>query len=172
MRIVRWLGILLAILLAAVGVLLVAARFSDGPLGMIAGGPLVAGELVIAEPDWTFARDVATVELQLLEPARSRTTWILESGGKVYIPSGYMNSTIGHYWKHWPLEAERDGRAVLRIAGKRYPRELVRITNGPIIGLLTAEMARKYGVPATPALVESGDLWLFELAPSQDGQHP
>jgi len=83
-----------------------------------------------------------------------------------------MNSTVGHYWKHWPLEAEQDGRAVLRIAGKRYPRNLVRITSGPLIAPLTAEMARKYGVPATPAMVESGDLWLFELAPRPDGEDP
>ena len=165
MRIIRWLGVLIAVAIAAMGVLLIAARFHDGPLGMIAGGPLVAGEMVTDEPDWSFARDVPTVELQLLSPPRSRTTWIIELIGKIYIPSGYMDTTVGRYWKHWPLEAEQDGRAVLRIDGKRYPRQLVRVTSGPQIAPLTAEMARKYGVPASPEMVESDALWLFELAP-------
>jgi hypothetical protein len=172
MRIIRWLGILAAILVVAIGILLIAARFADGPLGMIAGGPLVAGQLVTEEPDWTFARDVPTVELQLLTPPRSRTTWILEEGGAVYIPSNYMNSTVGRYWKHWPLEAEQDGRAMLRIGAKRYPCELVRITSGPLIAPLAAEMSRKYGVSVTPAMVESGDLWLFELKPRSVGEAP
>ena len=76
-----------------------------------------------------------------------------------------MDSTLGRLWKHWPIEAERDGRAVLRIDGKRYPRQLVRIRSGDIIGPLTQEISRKYAVPATPAAVESGNLWLFELTP-------
>ena len=166
MRIFRWLGYLLAVLVIGIGAVLIIARFADGPLGMIAGGPLVSGELVTApEPDWSFARDIDTVELQLLEPPRSRTTWILEVDGKLYIPSGYMDTTTGRLWKHWPIEAEHDGAAVVRIAGKRYARQLVRIQNGPLLQPLTAEMNRKYHAPATPATVESGSLWLFELAP-------
>jgi hypothetical protein len=145
----------------------VAARFHDGPLGIIAGGPFKSGDVVNSppEPDWTFVHDVQTVELQLLSPARSRTTWILEVDGKVYIVSGYMNTTIGHIWKQWPAEAERDGRAVLRVDGKLYPRQLVRIQTGEIVEKLTQEIARKYHQPATPATVQSGNLWLFELMP-------
>ena len=79
MRIIRWLGIGAI----AFGVLvcgsIVGARFADGPLAILPGGPLVAGEFVTGpEPDWTFAGAIETIELQLLEPARSRTTWILE----------------------------------------------------------------------------------------------
>jgi hypothetical protein len=166
MRFIRWLGIIVATLVVAIGAVFVFARFHDGPLGMIAGGPLVHGELVNGpEPDWRFAHDVNTVEFQLLSPVRSRTTWILEHDGKIYIPCGYMESTIGRLWKHWPVEAERDGRAILRIDGKRYPRQLVRIQDGELIGPLTQELSRKYSVPATPDAVKSGSLWLFEVAP-------
>jgi len=166
MRFIRWLGIVAATLIVAIGLVTIVARYSDGPLGMIAGGPLIAGELVNGpEPDWRFAHDVDTVEFQLLSPARSRTTWILEHDGKIYIPCGYMDSTVGRLWKHWPIEAERNGGAVLRIAGKLYPRQLVRIQDGPLVGPLTQELARKYSVPASAAAVESGNLWLFELAP-------
>jgi hypothetical protein len=166
MRFIRWLGIFVAVVVVAIGAVLVAARFHDGPLGIIAGGALVKGELVTGpEPDWTFAHDINTVEFQLLSPERSRTTWILEHDGKIYIPCGYMQSTIGRLWKHWPIEAERDGRAILRINGKLYPRQLVRVHDPAVVEPLTREISRKYGAPATPETVTSGSLWLFELAP-------
>ena len=91
MRIMRWLGMPVGVVVVAIGAVFIAARFHDGPLGIIAGGPLVKGELVTGpEPDWTFAHDIPTVEFQLLSPARSRTTWILELDGRIYIPCGYM----------------------------------------------------------------------------------
>jgi len=171
MRILRWLGIIAATVVVLIGAAFVAARFHDGPMGMIAGGPLVAGEYVTGpEPDWQFARDIGTVEFQLLSPERSRTTWILEHDGKIYIPCGYMESTVGQLWKHWPIEAERDGRAILRINGKLYERQLVRVQDEAVIGPLTQEIRRKYSVPATPEAVKSGSLWLFEAAPRPSGQ--
>ena len=86
-----------------IGVVLFAARFNDGPLEIIAGGELIAGELHSGEePDWSFIRDLNTVEFQLLNPARSRTTWIMEADGRVFIPSGYMTTWWGKIWKKWP----------------------------------------------------------------------
>lgn len=143
-----------------------AARMSDGPVAIFAGGPLTSGELVEGpDPDWGFAREVPTVELQLLEPPRSRTTWILVDDGKLYIPCGYMNSTLGRIWKKWPIEAEKDGRAMLRIEGKRYPRQLVRRTEPALLRRLMQQIEDKYDVPATEMDPESGGLWIFELAP-------
>ena len=82
MRVVRWIGIVFGVILGLLLVVGIAARFSDGPLGIMAGGPLVAGEMVGGdEPEWSFVRDVETVEFQLSEPPRSRTTWILENQG-------------------------------------------------------------------------------------------
>jgi hypothetical protein len=173
MPILRWLGRfvlrLLAVLIVVVALVFVAARYHDGPLGMIAGGPFKTGTPVSTppEPTWTFVHDIPTVEFQLLSPARSRTTWILEIDGKIYIPCGYMNGTVGRLWKHWPIEAERDGRAILRIGGQLYRRQLIRVQSGAIVERLTQELARKYHAPATPAAVESGALWLFEAAPPQ-----
>ena len=169
MRIARWLGIVIGALAVLIGIVLIAARFHDGPLGMVAGGPLVAGELVTGgEPDWQFVRDIPTVELQLLSPARSRTTWILELNGKIYIPCGSMNTTVGHLWKQWPIEAMRDGRAMLRVDGKLYPRQLQRIQGGDLVAPLIEEMGRKYKLPVTASAFDSGYLWLFELAPPRN----
>ena len=164
----RVVGVLIALPIVILAVLVVAARFSDGPLAIVAGGPFRSGTVVDGpEPDWSFVHDVREVEFQLLEPARSRTTWILDHEGKAYIPSGYMTTWWGKLWKQWPHEAEKDPRILLRIDGKLYERTLVRVQNGPVVAPLLAELSRKYagGREIPPEAVTSGYLWLFELAP-------
>ena len=119
-RLVVVIGILVLIPVVAILTLAVTSGSSDGPSAFFGGGPLVAGELVTgSEPDWSFAHDVGTIELQLLDPPRSRLIWIAEYDGKIYVVSGYMGNAIGRLWKRWPAQAERDGRAIVRIEGKR-----------------------------------------------------
>ena len=161
-------GVLVLIPVVAIAALSVSARNSDGPSGVFAGGRLVAGELVTGpEPDWTFVRDYSTVEFQLLDPVRSRTTWIMEHEGRIFIPSGYMNSFLGKVWKHWPKEAEEDGRVLLRVDGKLYERQMVRIRDEAVATPVLSELGRKYvgGAPIPFQQVASGDIWLFELRP-------
>ena len=160
-------AIIVATLIAVIASLMIAARLSDGPIAIFPGGPLESGELVTGpEPDWSFARDIDTVELELVTPPRSRTTWILEHERKIYVPCGYMKTPWGRLWKKWPLEAEADSRAIVRIEGKRYERQLVRITGPELSGVLMKEIQRKYGVSPARDSVESGDLWLFQLGPT------
>jgi hypothetical protein len=161
---------LLLVLVVGIGGLLIGARFSDGPLAIIAGGAFTTGQLVTGpEPDWAFVHDTQEVEFQLLDPTRSRTTWIVEHDGKAYIPSGYMTTWWGKLWKKWPAEAEKDGRILLRVDGKTYERQLVRVEDGPAAQAVVAELSRKYaGGGEFPAdVVSSGYLWIFELAPRQ-----
>ena len=164
----RVLGGVIAVLAVVIVALLVGARFSDGPLAIVAGGAFTSGERIISpEPDWTFVRDVQEVEFQLLSPPRSRTTWIIEHAGKAYIPSGYMTTWWGRIWKKWPLEAEKDGRTLLRVGDEIYERKLVRIEEGPLLAPILAELSRKYaeGTEIPVDAVTSGYLWIFELAP-------
>ena len=164
------LGVLLLIPVVAIVTLLVASGYADGPSRLFGGGELVSGELVTGpEPDWSFAHDLPTIELQLLNPPRSRVMWIVEHEGKPYVVSGYMSSTIGRLWKRWPAQAERDGRAIVRIAGKRYERTLKRIKTGAVVEGVAAELRRKYQYRVTPADIEAGTTWLFELAPRNPG---
>ena len=159
---------LLGSLVLLIVVLLIGARFADGPVAIIAGGPFTSGELVTGpEPDWSFVREIREVEFQLVEPPRSRVTWVLEHEGKIYIPCGYMTTSWGKIWKQWPIEALEDGRAILRVGDKLYERQLVRIEEGPLLAPLTAELSRKYvgGAAIGTEAVTSGYLWLFELAP-------
>ena len=87
-----WLAGVVGFVVLLVVVLVFGARFGDGPIAIVPGGPLVSGELVTSgEPDWTFARDIMEMELQLVEPARSRTVWLQVHDKKLYLVSGYMN---------------------------------------------------------------------------------
>ena len=170
--ILKVLGGLVGLVLLFVLGTFVVARFHDGPMdggfAIVSGGPFSSGEMHTGpEPDWSFLKDYFTVEFQLLDPARSRTTFVMEHDNRIFIPSGYMNSLVGKLWKHWPAEAEKDGRAILRVDGKLYERQLVRITEGEILEGVLAELSRKYGggEQAPLSMVTSNDLWIFELTP-------
>ena len=100
MGVLRKIGILLGWLLLIVSTAVVTAavkqRSQDGPNRVFAGGPLISGDLYQGlEPDWSFVNDIDTIELQLLDPEESRRIWTASTDGKLYIWSGYMNSTVG-----------------------------------------------------------------------------
>jgi hypothetical protein len=90
-----------------------------------------------------------------------------------------MTSTWGRIWKQWPVEAEKDGRAVLRVDGVLYDRQLVRIKEGTQLPSLLSELGRKYlfgsaaisaedqaqGLTGGLQQIADGTLWIFELAP-------
>jgi len=171
MRVVRWIGAGLGALVILVLLTAVGARFRDGGIAVFPGGPLEAGALYEGpEPDWSFARDVPEMKLQLVDPPESRTVWLLVHDGRLFVVSGYMQSALGRLWKKWPYEAEEDGRAVVRVEGKRYERQLVRIHDREILEALAAEAQRKYGVEITADGVEAGAAWAFELKPRGAGE--
>jgi hypothetical protein len=167
-------------LVLAIALFVSVMRFADGPYALVAGGRFTSGKPYVGpEPDWSFVKDRREIEFQLVDPPRSRTTWILEHEGRIYVPCGYMDSILGRWWKRWAVEAERDGRAVLRIDGVLYERELVRIKDGDQLPSLLSELRRKYLQGSAPLSEEEreqaladglrrireGSLWIFEMAP-------
>lgn len=174
MKLIRGLLQLLgiAVLVPAVALLTIALvhRNADGPSILVPGGALVSGPLHTGpDPDWAFTDRVGTIELQLNDPVSSRRVWIAEAEGRIFVPSGYMTSFLGRLWKHWAFQADRgDGRAIVRIDGIRYERRLQRVRAGDVLDPVTRKLAAKYGAPMTRADVESGNTWIFELAPLGD----
>ena len=144
---------------------------NDGPSVIFPGGELVSGELYAGpEPDWSFTNEVGTVHLQLNDPPRSRLTWIEESDGKIYVTSDYMGTWLGRLWKHWAVQAyEGDGHAILRIGDVRYERKLVRKFYSPELEGVIANKIEKYRSRITREAIESGETWVFELAPRDGG---
>ncbi len=148
---------------------------ADGPSVLFPGGQLVSGELHQgADPDWSFTDEVGTIELETSDPVSSRTIWVMESDGKIYVGSAYMRSMLGRLWKDWAFDVEEAGSrdAVVRIEGVRYERELIRVTDPEIVEGVTRKTAMKYFGGVTPEAVAQGmrqvaegDTWMFELAP-------
>jgi len=155
MKVLKAFGLLGVGLLGLVVLVWLGARFHDGPLAMFPGGPLEAGPLVeIPVTDWGFAASVSEIEMQLADDTTSRTVWIVTRGKRAFIPCS-LRFPPG---KRWHQRAVKDGRAYLRIDGKRYPVELRRL-EGTIPPELEAVMVEKYG--SGPP----GDgTWLFEVA--------
>jgi hypothetical protein len=146
---------------------------ADGPSILFPGGELITGEQHSgAEPIWAFTDDIPIIELQLDGPMSSRRIFVMENDGKIYVPSGYMQSFLGRLWKDWAFQAaEGDDMAVARINGIRYERQLIRISEGEVINGIAQKLAKKYSggtpqeVAGTIESIKNGDTWIFELAP-------
>ena len=152
--------LVLAVVLLVAG-LFVGARFHDGPLGAIPGGPLLAGELVSQPPtDWSFAAEPKEIQLQLAAQNTSRTTWIFVVDGVAYVPASLAYPP----GKTWHKVADQNGEAFLRIEGKRYPVTLKRVADGDaeLQQRLRQAVAAKYPQAAS---VGSGGVWFFRVEP-------
>ena len=76
-----------------------------------------------------------------------------------------MGTTVGRLWKQWPVQAERNGKALIRINGVRYERELTRIKSGDELTGIANAITEKYPSRTTRDAIEAGDVWLFEAQP-------
>ncbi len=190
MKTLRWLGVALGIgLLSLVAVPVgigVVARFSDGPIGPFPGGTLRTGTLV-SDPDvewafgeWAFAEGVGLVELALVEPPGSRIVGAVVHEGRLFVgcdlgfigrraPGMFGRILPMHRLKRWQEHALRDGRVVLRIAGKRYERQAVRETDPERLATLRSiweEMAsRFFSSPLLDVPTDPKEIWFFRMDP-------
>jgi len=165
--ILQLLGLIILLPVVALGTLRYQYTDADGPSILFPGGELTTGTLYDGpEPDWSFTSDIQTIELQLNNPMSSRFVWALPVNGRLFVASGYMGSILGRTWKHWAVEAfEGDGNAVVRINGVRYQRRLVRVLQGGVLDGVASVMTNKYGSPTTRQAIETGNTWVFEVAP-------
>jgi hypothetical protein len=161
MKVLKVIGGGVIVLLVAIALTFVVARFLDGPLAMIPGGALASGA-VIMEPvtNWDPLRAVDTIEMQLAGEATSRTTWFLAHEGKGYIPVS-LSFPPG---KSWHSRADKDGTAIIRTMGNRYPVRLERTHDERAIAALVEIVKDKYdGGPPNGAGV-----WFFQVISAPD----
>ena len=159
MTLLRWLVRIVTVVVALFALLYFGARFHDGPLGPIPGGPLSAGQAVTEPiPDWSFAKDTGEIELQLASQRQSRTVWFFVLDGKGYVPAS-LDYPPGKTWHH---QAVANGTATLRIDGKLYPVTLTKLDDAIAKQMgdrVRTELSRKYGeLPQG----ERG-AWLFQV---------
>ncbi len=178
---VRILGVVVALVVLLVGAGLAAQRLSDGPLaGPIPGGPFRTGTLV-TEPveDWSFAHG-QPAELQLVNPPGSRQLGTMVHEGELYVPcdlgfiadrapEGRLAGALLKNLKGWHEDAATDGRVLLRISGKLYERQAVRVTDPAVLAALRAsieELAKEFfGKPLLDQPTDPDDIWFFRMDP-------
>ena len=175
-KLLKWAGITLGTIVLLIGLAYGGLRLSDGPVEFFPwftisiGGPFRSGELTASPASWDFIKEREEIEIQTLNPTTSRTVWVPVVDGKLYIVSGYMNSTIGRLWKQWPAYMENDNRILIRVDDRIYEQRLIRVLDDTenIVGVM-AELGRKYGGgsgerrPGSEIAVTSGAIWMFEV---------
>ncbi len=148
----------------------------DGPSRLFPGGKLTSGKLHTGpEPDWSFTKDIYTIDLETAD-GTSRRIFIIESDGEIFVASGYMRSMIGKLWKEWAFDVEKGKKnAVIRANNIRYERQLERVTTPEASEGVARAFAIKYAGGDSPDTlaglrkgVADGDMWLFRLAPRTD----
>ena len=155
MRVLRWIVLTLGGLAVALAVLIGVARWFDGPLGPVPGGPL-GGELAQEDPgDWSFAGDVPNLELEV--DGRSMTVWYATHGGALYVGAAEAAR------KRWPAKAEADGRVRVRLGGRLYEGQAVRITDPSLLGSVRDAFRAKYRVDLDAEA--AARTWLFRIDP-------
>ena len=156
---------IIAAIFVAVGILFYVARSHDGPMEIISGGPFLSGELATDVNDWSFLDELMTIELQTMNPMKSRTMWIVVVDNRLFVISSYMKSRIGRIWKKWPHVVDENPEAVVRANGRLYELHLTRVSKDAIIPTVLERFNAKYRRKYTQDEVESGNSWLFELTP-------
>ena len=170
------------IVVGLVGVL-VTQQFSDGPIEFLQGGSFKSGELVEAPvEDWSFGLG-KTVEFELVGFGTSRT-----AGYIMHDDVAYMTCDLGFMWnrfegqqrlilnliyifKHWHRDAVEDGRALLRIDGKIYRANFVKVEDPELNAILRSrleDLGRTFVAPGElpPAPAEEpNDVWFFRMDP-------
>ena len=165
--IAQFLGLAILVTAVVVITLWLDARGDDGPSVIFRGGVFTSGEIYQGpEPDWSFTDDIRLVELQLDATQDSRTTFIIESNGRIFVTSDYMGTELGRMWKKWAVEAAQgDGAAEIRIGNTRYLRTMRRITEGPELDWVIEKKRTKYRLLINHELIASGEVWVFEFEP-------
>jgi len=127
-----WLRRLAAILVllcvaAALGAFLISR--ADGPVFVLAGGPLRSGELVpLTALDWPALDALHELEIEIVGAGSSRTLWFSVHDGVPYV--GCDLDCVGGVLDRWPRQIERDDRVVIRIDGRRAEGRLVHVPHG------------------------------------------
>ena len=142
-----WLG-RLAVLVAAIVAMLAGGAFllsrADGPVSVLAGGPLRSGERVdFADLDWVALDDLHELEIEIVAAGSSRTLWFSVHEGVPYVACDL--DCIGGRLTRWPQQIERDDRVVIRIDGRRVEGRLVHVPHGSAeYAIARSRRERKY----------------------------
>ncbi len=133
-----------AFFLGLIGLLLAAATGcqSDGPVGFVPGGPFSGEPEEGAEPDWSFAAMLDSVDIQIqADPPRTVRTGIIVHEGVPHLPVTWSKL------KRWQYIVREQPRILLRADSRLFERWAVPIDDAVKLAELRAVGQAKYGAP-------------------------
>ncbi len=93
--------------------------------------------------------------------------------GRVLAPYGILS--VIYLFKGWHEDVMRDGRVVLRIEGKLYERQAIRVTDPELLGRLRRQVevaVAEWIAPEPLAAAPTdgpNDIWFFRMDPRRGG---
>ena len=142
---------------------------AHGPVGPLAGGPLLGEQVREPISDWSFTDAHAEIQVQTRIGflPYSVTTWSLSHQGRLYVPARNGGA------KRWVQRVLADPDARIRIAGKVYPVRFERVTRSEETEPVGRLMLAKYlGIEAEQVRALSGptsdghpraEIWIFRV---------
>ena len=132
-----------------------------GPLGPLAGGELSGEEASPTNGDWSFAKDVEVIQLETRpsEP-HSINIWTGVLDKQLYLPSSLISGDENPAERGWVQHVTADPSVRLRIDGRVYTAQAVRVTNPALIAQIKSLILVKYEEEATP---HSNNAWIYRI---------
>jgi hypothetical protein len=110
-----------------------------GPTSMFHGGRLDGETVTAPVEDWSFTDAVKTIQVETnAQSPYSVNAWCVAQGSSLWVTAG------GGEGATWGKNLLDDGRMRIRILGKLYPRQAVRVTDSDEIALVRGLYKTKY----------------------------
>ncbi len=133
------------------------------PLGPFSGGHLGGDVQPAPVSDWSFVNDSETCQLETNpDDPHSVNVWCAGHGENVYVPSSMILGPTVPTERQWIQNVQANPAVRLRVEGRVYELEAVRVTDDGEYATVLAVLERKYD--ADPADREPDrEIWLYRM---------
>lgn len=155
MKILKWIGVVLGVIVIVAGALYV---FRTDPIFMVSGKRL-SGEELPYPADWSACNDHQTVAVETrVDDPHSVTTICFVHDGDLVIPA--MSGSE----KEWPAHVVRDPRVRVKIGDHVYPARAERMTDVSLDDLVESVAAKYPQIAERDPADAPQDVWLFRIS--------
>ena len=146
-----------------IAVTMVAAFALACPLGPFAGGRLSGDVHSGNVPDWTFANDAELCQIETNPVAPySVNTWCAGYGSHLYVPTSMIYGPLTPGERDWVRNVSEDPRVRIRVAGRVYERNAVRVAAGAEYTAVRSLLTQKYDLEPDD-LDPEREIWIYRM---------
>lgn len=142
---------------------LIVALTACGPIGPFPGGALSGEPGAANHGDWAFARETETAQLET-RPAdpHSVNVWFANVESRVYVPTSMILGKKNPTARSWVNHVTADPRVRIRIEGRVFEREAVRVADEDEFEAARAALEEKYDLDERDP---ERTIWIYRLDP-------